>query len=395
MADRIVLGIDCWYPQVDGVTTAVVSYRRELQGESLIVAPSYGKKTDAAGEEAYCRGVFHNRSLAVPFLGFRNSTPGSDKKLKRRLREFAPEILHAHSPFAICAYFAKYGKKHGIPLVYTFHTKYKDEFLRFTHSRLLTAILMRIIMRNIRKADAVWAVSESAAQTLRSYGYRGEIAIMRNGTDMLVADEAELAAARSAEGAYRKAEGERVFLYVGRVVSVKNLAFSFQVLAALQKRGFCFKFFVVGGGEDLEAHKKLAARLGIAQNVVFTGFEGDRARLRQYYACADLVLFPSLFDTFGLVLLEAAACRTPALVPAGSGVAEVVTDGVTGFAEELSAEAWADRIEAMFSDGSYERVCAQCPQIVRSWESAVAEAAAEYDRILARHRQKQTQPKKK
>ena len=390
MAERIVLGIDAWYPQVDGVTGVVVNYQRELskERESFIVAPSYGRKTDAEGEERYCAGVFHNRSLAVPLLGFRNSTPGSDKKLKRRMRGFAPEILHAHSPFAICAFFAKYGKKHGIPVVYTFHTKYKDEFLRFTHSRLITAILMRVIMRNIRKADAVWAVSENAAQTLRSYGYRGEIAVMRNGTDMRIADGEELAAARAAEGAYKPAEGERVFLYVGRVVSVKNISFSFRVLAELQKRGFRYKFFIVGGGEDLEAHKKLAAKLGIAQNVVFTGFVGDRARLRQFYACADLFLLPSVFDNAPLVLLEAAACSTPALVPAGSSASETIADGETGFAEELDVGKWANRIAAMFSDGSYARVRENCPKIVYTWESAAADAAAEYDRVIARYRAK-------
>ena len=82
MIKSVILGIDAWYPQVDGVTNVVVSYRSNLAKnfDCKIVAPSYGKKLDEESEEKYCAGVFHNRSLWVPFIGFRNSVPGSDRK---------------------------------------------------------------------------------------------------------------------------------------------------------------------------------------------------------------------------------------------------------------------------------------------------------------------------
>ena len=89
---KVILGIDSWYPQVDGVTNAVVNYRKNLPEpfSADIVAPSYGKKCDEEGEERYCEGVFHNRSLAVPFIGFRNSVPASDRKLKKMLSDQNP-----------------------------------------------------------------------------------------------------------------------------------------------------------------------------------------------------------------------------------------------------------------------------------------------------------------
>lgn len=383
--NKIALGIDAWFPQVDGVSNVVVNYRNHLEEtcDCIIVAPSYGKKTDAEGERSYCADVFHNRSLVVPFLRFRNSAPRLDRKLKKMLNSFRPSVLHAHSPFAICAYFAKYGKKHGIPVVYTFHTKYKDEFMRFTHSRLLTAILMRVIMRNIAKADYVWAVSRNSADTLRAYGYKGEIAVMRNGTDMSISSAAEVES-MSAEvnAAYGLSASDRVFVYIGRVVSVKNLKFSLQTLAELKRRGASYKFLIVGGGEELEAHKKYAEKLGLADDVIFTGFVGDREMLRKFYARGDLFLLPSVFDNAPLVMLEAASCRTPSLVPIGSSAAEIITDGTTGYAEELDVQRWADKIQTIFADADYPGVCDRCTSVVYTWDAAVRDASLEYQRII-------------
>ena len=392
MSKTVVLGIDAWYPQVDGVTNVVANYRTELEKKDwncAIVAPSYGKKSDKQGEEEYCGEVFHNRSLAVPFLSFRNSTPGTDVKLKKYLDELKPDILHSHSPFAICAYFVRYAKKRGIPVVFTFHTKFKDEFLRVTRSRFITYIMMKAIMRNVNKVKYVWAVSNSSAKTLREYGYKGEIKVMRNGTDMAVSSAEETARlASEIEKEYGISPDERILLYTGRVVSVKNLKFSFAIIAELKRRGLRCRFFVVGGGDELEAHKKTVEKMGLADAIIFTGYIGDREKLRAFYARADLFLLPSVFDTFGLVLLEAASCRTPSLVPAGSCAAEILTDGETGYCEKLEVPLWADKIQNIFESSDYGRVCKNCTSIVYTWRDAVADADAEYSRIIAENNAK-------
>ena len=388
MNKTIMLGIDGWYPQVDGGTNVVKNYRKNLKKvcDCEIIAPSYGKKYDEEGERVYCAGVFHNFSLGVLFISFRNSMPGHDKKLKKFLEQRQPVLLHAHSPFAICGYFLKYAKKHGVPVVYTFHTRFKDEFMRVTHSRLITAVMMSIIMRNIRRADYVWAVSASSATVLRQYGYKGDIKVMPNGTDMPVISVEEGAAlARDFEKEWGISPNERIFMYSGRVVTVKNIAFSFEVIAELKRRGFACKFFVVGSGDDLEYHKKLAAKMGLQNEVIFTGFMSDRNKLRACYCRADLLLFPSLFDTFGLVVQEAAACRTPSFVPENSCSAEMIEDGKTGYISPLNVSVWADRIEEIFSpQNAAARLAVRenSSSMVLSWESAVSFAEEEYEKIL-------------
>lgn len=386
MEKTVILGIDGWYPQVDGGTNVVLSYRENLKKvcDCEIVAPSYGKKADEEGEREYCSGVFHNFSLGVPFISFRNSFPGFDRRLKKFLNEKKPCLLHAHSPFAICGYFSRYGKKHKIPVVFTFHTRFKDEFMRVTHSRLATAIMMSVIMRNIRKADYVWAVSASAADALRGYGYKGEIRVMPNATDMPVATPEELATlSLRAEKEYGILPGERILIFAGRVVSVKNIGFALSVVAELKRRGFACRFFIVGGGDELEYFKKYAERVGVSDMVTFTGYIGDRQQIRSLYARADLLLFPSEFDTFGLVVMEAAACRTPSLVPEGSGAAELIKDGVTGYTQPLEVPLWADKIEHVFEGGQHDVVSSACTSVVSGWDEAVARAVEVYGEIIA------------
>lgn len=382
MKRKIALGIDSWYPQVDGATNVVANYHTALaaENECVLIAPSYGEKLDAEGERVYHKDVFHNKSHKFPIINYRNSMPYSDKKLRKTLDEMQPDLLHAHSPFAICRCFHKYGKKHRIPVVYTFHTKFKDDMLNVTHSRLLTFVAMKYLMHNINHADYVWAVSDHAAQVLHSYGYKKNVRVMPNATEMPVATDEER---KRLCDEFNRQNGflpdEKVLLYVGRVVAVKNLEFSFSVMAELKRRGIACKFVVVGTGE-MEKHQKMVAEKDVEDRVIFAGPVIDKQLLRHYYSRADLFLMPSTFDTYGLVVAEAAACGTPSLVAENSSAEEIVSNGVTGYVEKLDVSAWADRITKIFA--KQETLSGRCCDVAVSWKDRITEVNAAYDEIV-------------
>ena len=94
------------------------------------------------------------------------------------------------------------------------------------------------------------------------------------------------------------------------------------------------------------------------------------------------MLFPSVFDTFGLVVQEAASCHTPAFVPENSCAAELVKDGKTGYCAPLDVSLWADRIEGIFADENFALVRENCASMVFTWREAVDMAVAEYIEIL-------------
>lgn len=118
----------------------------------------------------------------------------------------------------------------------------------------------------------------------------------------------------------------------------------------------------------------------------FTGSIYDREKLQSLYTAADLFLFPSLYDNAPLVLREAAAAHTPAILLKESTASEVLQDGVNGFLSDNSIEAYALRISEALSDT--ERLNAvgleASRTVSRSWEDIVAEVQDRYIHLIER-----------
>jgi glycosyltransferase involved in cell wall biosynthesis len=280
-------------------------------------------------------------------------------------------------------------KKLGIPTVITLHTKFDLDFKRFTKSRFILRRLMRYIMGTFESADEVWTVNNATVETLRGYGYKGDVRVMRNGTDMTYPDNADTLAER-VRTRYGLRADEPVLLFVGRIVMYKNLALICDALQAAKSGGFKFKMLVVGGGEDLNAFQKKAEDCGLKEEFIFAGKVTDREELSGYYLASDLFLFPSTFDTSSLVPVEAAAHKLPVLLIRGCSTAEGVTDGEDAFLSEENPADFAAKIQDAFSDrarlirvGETARA-----RIYRTWADAAAEALQHYTRIISDSRER-------
>ena len=379
---NILLAVDAWYPQMGGPNVVLANYYKYLSENNEVTAavPSYGRETDERVDRETGVPVMHVRSVYIPIGGFRNCVPGLDGALRQRAKQ--ADIFHAHSPFALGNYFANAAKKYDKPSVLTFHTKFKDEFMRYTHSRVCTAIMMHRIMSVINKTDYVWTVSNGAAQTLREYGYKGDITIIRNGTDMTVPENARELVDRVNEK-YGLADEENVLLFVGRVVQTKNLKLVFAALKKLNG-SVPFKMVVVGDGEGMKEYRQMVLEYGLGDRVLFVGEVTDRQFLKAFYLRADLFVFPSVFDTASLCPIEAAAFGLPTLLVKDSPTSEIIRDGFSGYAVPADADEWAERLKYILSDKSaLAAVRENCRRYVyRSWKDVVAEAEAEYDKIL-------------
>ena len=379
---NILLAVDAWYPQMGGPNVVLANYYKYLSENNEVTAavPSYGRETDERVDRETGVPVMHVRSVYIPIGGFRNCVPGLDGALRQRAKQ--ADIFHAHSPFALGNYFANAAKKYDKPSVLTFHTKFKDEFMRYTHSKVCTAIMMHRIMSVINKTDYVWTVSNGAAQTLREYGYKGDITIIRNGTDMTVPENARELVDRVNEK-YGLADEENVLLFVGRVVQTKNLKLVFSALKKLNG-SVPFKMVVVGDGEGMKEYRQMDLEYGLGDRVLFVGEVTDRQFLKAFYLRADLFVFPSVFDTASLCPIEAAAFGLPTLLVKDSPTSEIIRDGFSGYAVPADADEWAERLKYILSDKSaLAAVRENCRRYVyRSWKDVVAEAEAEYDKLL-------------
>ncbi len=382
----VFLSLDNWYPYITGPNVVVENYTKHMNANgnkcSLIV-PSFGKKTDAEVDSKRSFHPFRVKSIVLGPLGLSGATPNHDKKLWKLLDEEKPELLHSHTPFILGRYFAKYGKKHHIPTIMTVHTNYKNDFMRVTHSRLLTRFMTWYSLQNMNNTDYIWTVSNGAAELIRDFGYKGDITVIRNGTDMtpLPEDKAKFYLDKL-NSEYNLTGKENILLFVGRVVTSKNLELIFDTLRLLNKGEKKFTMLIVGKGEMLKPYKKSTADLG--ENIIFTGEITDRDYLKAFYMRSDLFVFPSSYDTASLVPIEAATFSLPTILIKGCPTSETVQDDFSGFCEEPVAEKWAERINSIFADKEKLKTVSENAKkyVYRSWADVVREVEEHYDAIL-------------
>ena len=367
-------------PVMDGVAVCVENYARWMQekvgGVSVITPRNPGADySDKAYE------VLDYLSVPVPFrppyvTGISEMDPSFLKQiLKRRFR-----IVHAHSPFVAGLTAARVARVQKIPLVATFHSKYRDDFSRVIPGPMVD-VLIKEIVRFYKKADAVWVPQESVKDVLFSYGYKGPVDVMPNGCD-LAGDYPE-SYFREARASLGLDDGTLAFLYVGQHIWEKNLRLTIEALARV--KDLPFRMFFVGTGYAENEMKELVKQLGIAGKVSFAGRVTDRERLKQYYAAADLFLFPSLYDTDGLVVREAAALDTPSIMLKEASASGMLTDGETGFKIAGTLDEYEALLRALAADPDRRKAVGRgARSIVRSWEDIAGEALDRYNAILSR-----------
>lgn len=117
-------------------------------------------------------------------------------------------------------------------------------------------------------------------------------------------------------------------LFVGRLASRKGVSRAIESMANL--RDYNIELLIAGSGRHEDRLKRLASNLKVTESVKFLGFVPDD-ELPLLYSTADIFLFPSRYEGFGLVFLEAMACGTPVIGTPVGGIPDVVDDGVNGF----------------------------------------------------------------
>jgi glycosyltransferase involved in cell wall biosynthesis len=144
----------------------------------------------------------------------------------------------------------------------------------------------------------------------------------------------------------------------------------------------------VGRGADLEEIKEYVEDLGLTEDVIFTGSISDRELLKCWYCRSDLFLFPSVYDTNGLVVREAAACSVPSVLVKGSCAAEGVTDGVNGYLIEENAASMAEKLISLYPCGDAVKQVGEgaARDLYLSWHDAVVTASERYEIVLDKYR---------
>jgi phosphatidylinositol alpha-1,6-mannosyltransferase len=246
----------------------------------------------------------------------------------------------------------------------------------------------RLTRRAFAQASAVVCVSEFTARVMASAGIRPRrVRVIPNGADAArfrVLPEAEVVAFRNRRGW----SGARLLLTVGNVTERKGQQVVIRALPLVLKRQPDTHYLIVGLPTRRAEFTQLAQELGVADHVHFLGrVEADEV-LRCLNACDAFVMTSTITkdgdcEGYGIAVVEAALCGRPAVVSAGSGLAEAIVDGETGFAVPAGdAEATASAILRLLDDEPLRRRLGQAALARARNEQTWENRMKEYDALL-------------
>lgn len=218
------------------------------------------------------------------------------------------DIIHAHDWLTAPAAM-RIKELTGKPMVLHVHSTEYDR-----SGAAVDDAILAIETAALRCADRIVAVSErTRANLVARYALpQARIDVVYNGVELGVAPPP------------RAASDAPVIAFLGRVTQQKGPCYFLRAAAIALRAAPGLRFVLAGDGDQLPAMRTLAAQLGIARQVSFTGFL-DREGIEHLFACSDAFVMPSVAEPFGIVALEAIGAGVPVILSRTAGVAELLT----------------------------------------------------------------------
>ena len=374
---------DTFLPIVDGVGRVVYHYATALarRGEECyVIAPM--SDTGFRGGYPFELVEFISRELPRQ-KQYSTGIPQLDTHYDARMRNVQLDIIHAHSPFIAGMEAQRLARRRGIPVIGMFHSRYYDDFYQLTKTEMLANIGVASIVNVYQRCDEVWTVSQSSKETLYDYGYVGEVVVMPNGTPDIEPSAARAAAAKEK---YNLPD-EPILLYCGQMNWKKNIQRILESCACYAQSGKPFTLVLAGQGPDVKSIHQKVDELGLTDRVRFTGHVTGEQDLYGLYENADLFVFPSLYDTSGMVVREAAAMGTPSVVVRGCATAEPIIDRQNGFLCDDTTQSLCDVLNMTLCDHAMTNEVGKSARktIYLSWDDIAASTVERYQALIERN----------
>ena len=370
--------VDSYFPMVDGVAMVVDNYAKRLSKkcEVIIVCPTYGSRDN---DSDYNYRVIRVKSFKIPFTTYTYGIPKTDLKILDKLVAEKFDIIHIHSPFSLGKLGVDVARILNIPVIGTMHTLLKFELYKYTKSNTITDYITKQAIKIYDECDECYSVNERVGEIYQEYGYKRKPSILPNATELKLVLNINKAN-KEINKLYNIRKDENVFLFVGRITTVKNILFIVDVLKVLKNKKIKFKMLFVGSGPDLKKLEKKIDSLDLTNEVILCGQINDRELLSKIYCRAKLFIFPSMFDTNSLVQIEAASQKTPTIFLEGAPTSFTVTSEVNGFFGKDNPNKYAKKIIDIIKDDKHYKEVSENAynQLYRTWDSVVKDAYTEY-----------------
>lgn len=379
--------IDGYYPVIDGVINVVDAYAsRLLRKCDVTVFTPRTRNFEPGYDDRFPYRVIRCKSVMRERDDYPQGFPQVDRQFRRLLDEAKLDIIHLHSAYPVGLFAKSYSRKHNIPMVGTIHSDFRPDVLRYL-GKVIGEPVIKLMMSEYNACEECWTVNDTVGKVfVRDYGLKVPYRVMPYGTEHRpVSDEA--AARREVAAAYGLEENDFVIAHVGRQDLEKREDFILRSLRILKQSLPDFKMLFVGEGNKTDYLKELTVKLGLSENVQFCGIIRDKEQMMKVYSRTDLLLFPSLSDTYGLVKIEAACQKTPTLYCKDTMVADGITDNVNGFVEDNDEEKYAARILQLYKDRNLLAKVGEGAKrdLYRTWDNHIDDVYENYQKIIDNH----------
>lgn len=318
---RVVMVSDVYFPRINGVSTAIQTYRHALRAHGVevsLVAPSYGKDCS----ESWI--------LRVPA----RAVPGDpeDRLVRWEAMHNAVEaaveqgcdLIHVQTPFVAHYAGTSVSRRYGLPVIATYHTLF-EEYLKHYAPLVPVAWLRRLARsfsrRQCNALDAVIVPSKAIHERLSRYGVTVPMHVLPTGIPLQnQAHEAR----QSFWSRYDIDASRPIALFVGRVAHEKNIKFLLDAVDLARESVPDILLVVAGEGPALPHLRQTVIDRGLQNSVQFIGYLDRNTDLPACYAAADVFVFASRTETQGLVLLEAMAAGLLVVALAEMGTVDIL-----------------------------------------------------------------------
>jgi 1,2-diacylglycerol 3-alpha-glucosyltransferase len=424
---RIGLFTDTFRPSINGIVFVIESLKRELEAlghEVYVFCPAKSMRPSKTAE-LYEEDdhIVRFPSIKGAFFDDYDTSIFFPPRVVQQIRDLELDVVHVFTPSQVGLIGIQAAKKSNTPFIiqhstdlYEFSADYpavlpgvlamvailmpqtvklgrKDiyEVIKLYRPRRgVTKWNKDIIKSSITilysKADAIIALSQKSLKQLKSWQehekYHYDISCLPNGVDALPKPTA--AEVRAFRQLHNIDEKDEVFGFVGRLGKEKNLDMLIPTLEYVAHKRPNARLLFVGDFEYREALEELTAESEYADRITFTGAL-PREKLGVAYSCMKVFVFPSLKDTQGWVLHEAAHAGLP-IVLIDRDVSEVVHDGENGLMVDDSPEAMSEAILRLLSDEQlYETMSKNSKKLAKKFTEKhhVAQLEKLYRQVIA------------
>ncbi|GAX88868.1 glycosyltransferase family 4 protein [Effusibacillus lacus] len=371
---RIALFTDTFAPQVNGVTMTLnrlVNYWERKGIEFLVFAPDDAERVE---DTDHIRRV-----LSFPFPLYPECRIPLSRyaKIEKQLLEFKPDLLHLVTPFTLGLIGLRFGQRHNVPMVASYHTNF-DQYLDYYRLSFLKKMLWSYLNWFHSNCERTYCPSSATKEILEANGIPN-VEIWSRGID------ASRYQPQNRNPHIREKYGiddsKLLLLYVGRMAPEKDIDILLESFHSLpQDVADRVHLMMVGDGPLMSKIQQQQET-----SITWTGFLRGR-ELAEMYASCDLFVFPSSTETFGNVALEAMASGLPVVGVEAGGVLDIVTHMKNGLlCHARSVESFREGIALLVRNDNLRLQMAHFARIQavrRDWDSVFDRLAKSYLSVL-------------